>query len=361
MSDVNLARRAEISVSFAGVNISSSIRNYLVSLAYTDNESGNSDDLQIVLHDREGIWMEEWLGEAIDSASAAKLKITAEITRQNWVGDGKDETLKCGEFELDTVDCSGPPASVTIKASSLPFSSAIRQTLKSKGWEKYNLSGIAREMASGNGMTLRYDASADPYYDRKEQTATSDISFLYKLCTDAGLALKATGKEIVIFDQQKYESQPAVMTITKRKEASYNGANAYVSYRLSSGSASKQYASCRVSWVNDKGQLLEGIAKVDDYNEDSKTNQQLEIKEKVTSAAEARTLAEKRLRHANLYAKTAEFVMPGNPVLCAGVTVALKGWGSYDGKYLCSTAKHTVQPGSGYQTSISLRRILEGY
>ncbi len=358
MSDINLARRAEISVSFQGVNITSSIRKNLVSLAYTDNESGNSDDLQIVLQDRDGLWMENWLGEAIDSASAARLKITAEIIRQNWKSDGKDETLKCGEFELDSVTCSGPPASVTIKASSLPFSAAIRQTLKSKGWEKYNLSGIAGEMASNNGMSLRYDASSDPYYDRTEQTATSDISFLYKLCKDAGLSLKATGTEIVIFDQKQYESQPAVMTIQKMKPGDGHAA-AYNSYKLSSGSASKKYASCRVTWVDDKGQLLEGIAKTDDYNEEAKNNQQLELKEKVSSAAEAKQLAEKRLRYANLFSRTAEFTFPGNPALCAGVTVMLKGWGSYDGKYLCSSAKHTVQ--GGYTTSVSLRRVLEGY
>ena len=360
MSDVNLARRAEINVSFQGTDISSSIRKSLVSLSYTDNESGNSDDLQIVLHDREQVWMENWLGEAIEGASAAKLKITAEIIRQNWKSDGKDETLKCGEFELDSVTCSGPPSSVTIKASSLPFSASIRQTLKSKGWEKYNLSGIAGEMASGNGMSLRYDASSDPYYDRTEQTATSDIAFLYKLCTDAGLSLKATGTEIVIFDQRQYESQPEVMTIAKKKQGDGHG-SAYTSYKLSSGSASKKYASCRVSWVDEKGQLLEGVAKTDDYNEEAKNNQQLELKEKVGSAAEAKQLAEKRLRYANLFSRTAEFTLPGDPALCAGVTVVLKGWGSYDGKYLCSTAKHTVQPGSGYQTSISLRRILEGY
>ena len=55
------------------------------------------------------------------------------IARQNWRGDGKDDILDCGMFELDSIDASGPPATVIIKATSLPFNAQIRQTEKSKG------------------------------------------------------------------------------------------------------------------------------------------------------------------------------------------------------------------------------------
>jgi len=45
--------------------------------------------------------------------------------------------------------------------------------------------------------------------------------------------------------------------------------------------------------------------------------------------------------------------------LVAGVTVMLKGWGGWDGKYIVTKAVHTVG-GSGYTTQISLRKVL-GY
>ena len=76
--------------------------------------------------------------------------------------------------------------------------------------------------------------------------------------------------------------------------------------------------------------------------------------------AEAKALAEKFLRKHNRYAKTATFTMPGNPDLVAGVTVMLEGWGGWDGKYIITQAKHTVD-GSGYTVQIKLRRVLEGY
>ena len=53
--------------------------------------------------------------------------------------------------------------------------------------------------------------------------------------------------------------------------------------------------------------------------------------------------------------------LPGNPVLVAGVTVALEGWGGWSGKYIVSQARHTVGGGGGYTTQVQLRRCLTGY
>ena len=56
---------------------------------------------------------------------------------------------------------------------------------------------------------------------------------------------------------------------------------------------------------------------------------------------------------------TLDIQHPGND-LVAGVNVALKGWGGYDGKYIIKQAVHKLD-GSGYTTQISLRMVLEGY
>ena len=44
----------------------------------------------------------------------------------------------------------------------------------------------------------------------------------------------------------------------------------------------------------------------------------------------------------------------------AGVTVRLECWGGWDGKYIVTQAKHTVD-GSGYTVDVNLRKVLEGY
>ena len=121
-------------------------------------------------------------------ASGAGFKISAVFVRENWTGGGRDKVLDCGQFELDSVDASGPPNTITIKATALPYSVQIRQTEKSKAWEAYTLSGIANEMAAANGMACMFLTTKDPSYSRVEQCKQSDISFLSQLCHEAGIS-----------------------------------------------------------------------------------------------------------------------------------------------------------------------------
>lgn len=139
------------------------------------------------------------------------------------------------------------------------------------------------------------------------------------------------------------------------------GSSPYISYKMSTGKADTQYTSCRVSYTDPStGKVTQATAFVADYKEDSKNNQQLEVTAKVRTTAEAKTLAEKRSRLHNKYARTASFTMPGNPDLLAGVSIAVSGWGAWDGNYMVKQAKHTVS-GSGYKVQMQLRRALKGY
>lgn len=441
MSNAAVSRRTEVEIAVEGTDITGSIRQYLKSMTYTDNEEDEADDLQIVLQDRDGIWMEEWLDDAIEAAASsgqagdgavytvvkgdtlsgiarkyattyqelagyngiqnpnlifpgqkiripgessgsggegreknasAGLSIEANIVRRNWNIDGKDMLLPCGEFELDAVDCDGPPSEITLRATSLPFRSQIRQVRKNRGWENYHLSGIASEIAGKNGMTCMFLSGSDPFYPRAEQYQMSDIAFLKRLCHDAGISLKASGKMLILFDQPDYEAKPAVLTIRKENgrilpsgeqaHGAYSrdeSCEAYMEYHLSVGTADTQYQSCRVSYTDPAtGKCVEGVARKDSGKGGG--NQQLEITAKVSGPAEAKKLAEKHLRLHNKFCRTAEFTLPGNPKLAAGVTVMLSGWGGWDGKYMVKQARHTVG-GGGYTTAVSLRKVLEGY
>lgn len=443
MSDINLARRASVEVYFANTNITSSMQKYLISLSYTDNEEDETDDLQIKLHDREGIWVEKWLNdaiqatadmpspqkddskestvpykviaqaglavrsragnqyfqygtlsygtivtvksidngwanityggknayvnasflEALDSSDASTvaggennlnatkgMKIQSVIVRQNWNSDGKDDILECGQFSLDDISASGPPNVIAIKATSLPYSSTIRQMKKSKSWEKYSLSGIANEIADKNGMTCMYLCEADPLFERVEQYRTSDIEFLKTLCHDNGCSLKVSNNIIIVFDQAEYEKKKSVRTIQRGSKGGY------IKYKLSTVS-NDRYASCRVSCTKNDGTVIQATAYVEDYDKDNKDNQCLEIKQSVKTAEEARLLAEKKLRLHNKFEKTATFTFPGDPALLAGSVVELKEWGAFDGKYIIKQAKHQVSS-YGYTTQISLRVAL---
>ena len=123
-----------------------------------------------------------------------------------------------------------------------------------------------------------------------------------------------------------------MLTITR-------GDGIYTKYKLPSGTADTAYASCRVSYVDPKtGKSIEGIAYAEDYDADDEDNQCLEITAKVSSIAEAETLAGKQLRLHNKYEKTASFTLMGNVAIVSGVTVTLTKWGAWNGKYIVKQA-----------------------
>ena len=348
MNHADLSRRTEVEIAFDGADITNSIKPYLLSVTYTDNEEGETDDLQVKVQDRDGEWLQSWLDRAIAAAAGAKLTFSAAFTQKNW---GNDATLPTGDFELDGVSYDDPPATAAVKGTSLPFSAPIRQTKKSKAWENYALSGIAGEIAGANGLRLLFESANDPFYERVEQRKTSDSAFLAKLCKDAGISLKATDGALVLFDQAVYEAKPPVRTIRKGAKGGYTKVS------LSTGAADHQYGSCRVSYVDPgSGKCIEGTYSANE----EETGQCLEISAKVSDAGEAKALAEKRLRLHNRLTRFASFSFPGDPALVASVTVQLEGWGGWDGKYIIKQARHTVD-GSGYITQIAVRRVLEGY
>ncbi len=343
----SLARRAAVSVTFDGADITGSIRPYLLSLTYTDSEEDESDSIRIQLQDRDGIWLESWLNRVVEATAAAKFSMSAVIVPEYW---GSGGALPTGKFELDSVEAGGPPSVISIRGSSLPYGSSIRQTKKTKAWENYSLSGIAGEIAGRAGLTCMYEAASDPAFERKEQTKKSDIAFLSDLCHDAGISLKCTDGQLVLFDQSAYEALPPVMTIRR-------GGGAYEDYSLSTGSAETQYGSCRVSYADPAtGTCIEATATAE--GDDGESEQCLEITARVSSAGEARLLAEKQLRLHNKFNRTASFTLPGNTALVAGVTVRLEGFGGWDGKYMVKQATHTVS--GGYTTKIQLRKVLGG-
>ena len=367
MSSKDTARRTEIIIYFAGVDISQSIRPYLLTMTYTDNEEDRTDDLQITLDDRDRTWV-RWLSTPAptiaEDSSGWKVGDTViangrpqyssyggqpGVELANWNGTGIDRKLDCGVFELDSIEFSGPPGKVSMKATSIPYSSTMRMQIKTKAWENVKLSTIANDLAGQNGMQCMYESSYDPLYTRKEQVKKTDLVFLQELCKSAGISLKVTSNTIVLFDAAEYEQKPPVLTI------SYGNSDIT---RASFGTSytDTAYSSCHVAYEDPQtGQKIEG-----EYQQPGEgSGQVLEVNERVTSAAEAKELAKKRLRQKNKGEVKAEFTLVGNVGLVAGLTVQVEGYGFFDGKYIIETATHN--PTGGYSVGLKLRRVLEGY
>jgi len=336
-------------VRIKGVDVSENVNEYLQSATFTDNSEDDSDDLQLQLDDRDGVWL-EWLGKQ-GTEDVKGSKISAVMIQHNHNDDGKDRALDCGEFSIDDMSAAGPPSRITIKATSLPYTSTIRKAKTTREWEHISLRKIAEEIAKRHKMTCMFLSYGDVYYKRRSQVQVSDIKFLKRLCKAAGISLKVTNNLIVLFDEAEFEKKKAVTTIKR-------GSSDVLSYRFRTSLNDTKYSACRVSYTDpDSGNTIEYTFTAPKSNSDDPV---LEVNEKVESTEDARRLARKRLREKNRFEYQADFTLVGDVGLVAGSTVNVSGWGFYDGKYIIDSARHGVGS-SGHTVAITLHRVLEGY
>lgn len=338
---------------FAGANISVDVAKYLIDMTYVDNEEGETDELSLKLDDREGTWLKNWLNTKLEPQEKKAFKgkiLQGFIVAQDWTGPGDTRALNCGIFEIDSVSYAGPPATLSIKATSIPYAGSLRQTLHNKEWENTNLQTIAGKIAGDCGMQLMYLSQFNPEYKRKEQIKKTDISFLAELCGQAGLALKITAQQVVIFDQAQFEAIPPVYYITA-------GSSNIKSYSLSTKTTDVSYSKAHVIYKDPLTQeTIEAEYEPPNANKDGQT---LEIKQKVSNKAEALQLAQKMLRAKNKGETSASFKLVGDVALVAGVTVMVQGYGEYDGRYIIEQATHKIT--GGYEVSLKMRSCLDGW
>ena len=338
-----LARRSAWKIKFNGVDCTKEVNADMLSVDITDNESESSDDLQIKLADADGKWVKRWLTDTIYTGAKVRgLKIEV------WVGVRKGEKVvqqKAGTFLLDSVKASGPPAQVTIKATSLPMKGGIRDEKRDKAWENITLAGIAGEIAGKAGLSLVYDAPTINY-ERREQNDMADLSFLRALCREAGLCLKICDMKMCLFSTAAYAKQKSVMKIKF-------GDGQYTKWSLETGSKDIAYDSCIVRYAHPEKGLIEGSATSEKYADNEDHNQLVITNRRVESEGEAQEIAAEELRLKNEFGECATFTLPGDPGLMAGQNVDLVDWGYWTGKHPIKYAKHKLSS-SGYTTEIKL-------
>jgi phage protein D len=78
-----IARNTDVKIAFQGVDISESVRPYMKSFLYTDNEGVEADDFQLIINDRDGIWLKNWLDDLLEAAAKSKVGMTGIPTESN--------------------------------------------------------------------------------------------------------------------------------------------------------------------------------------------------------------------------------------------------------------------------------------
>lgn len=359
----HIGRRAWLIVTYNGKDISESLAQYVLSLSYTDNLTGQVDDISITLEDRAELWEADWMPER-----GATLDIT--ICTYNWSDlYSEEQDLQLGKFEIDELEVSSAPNVVTIKAVAISISddSTLRSTLRSHTWENISVQKAANDIAWQNGMKLQWYCDDNPNIDKLEQNDESDLDVLQKICDDAGFALKVTTDTIIIFDVEKFEKEDVyaeyyhpgttILNIVENQPKPVQ-TDALLNYSFKA-KIRDVYKKCHVKYAKDKDKsVIESTFIAPDKKE--KEGATLEVHQQVSSQAEADRLAKKKLREKNCEEFTGSFASDGNMGLCAGETIEMIGFGNFSGKYIITQAKHDINS-SGFTSSVEIRKCLDGY
>lgn len=353
MSSQPLQTRLKLLFGARGIDVTKDITPDLLSFQYADKESNEADELNIVLKDETGKWAKSWSPDGGE-------RIKASITQGTIAKKGA--TLNCGTFFVDKLSTSGGSGrTLTISAVSIPLNKPIRREKKSKAWENFSLQEIAQKIADTAGLKLLWDVEKSVEYDRQDQSTESDLTFLSRLCSEAGLSLKITDEQLVIFDQLSYEKKSPIKTLN------IDG-GAVISWSFEK-SQSETYKSVTVSYRDPSKPLynsdLEKVSKgLNTYtakDEEADENaQEYTLKKRAKSLNEAKRIAENKLRELNRRSIVGTMKVIGDVEIIAGVVVRIVGVGSFDGNFIVESASHDYGT-SGYTTDLTLRRVNNRY
>lgn len=337
-----IARHITAQVYINSVDVSRDLAPYLTGVTYEDTLSSGTDTIELELQDVEHLFIADWFPQRGDTLNVTLIK-------NNWEGDGLQETLPLGLFEVDEIENSYPPSRCKLKGNSCPQNSALRQVDESRSWENVKLSAIAADIAGKAGVELVYVAEDDPEIKRAEQAELSALEFLDKLCADHYLSVKFADGKLIIFDTAKLEEQEPIMR-------AFIYGSSIIKKFSATATLTEIYKDCQVSYKHGKQDELYEATATAPNKQDGKT---LKINQKVNSQGEAEKLARHKLREKNREEVKVQITTIGDFSLLSGNVIELIDHGFYSGKYLIEKATHKV--GSGYETSLECYRCLTGY
>jgi len=406
-------RSARPAITLAGKDYYASLAPYFLNLSYSDNCDGEkADDLQLQLADRDGRFISDWMpdvGEFLDVS----------IMAERWFApNAATLSLDCGRFWIDTVDFDLPQHTVSIKANSIPTTAHLKTVNETRGWEKSSLRDITEQIAGENKMDgVDWLAENNPRYARVEQQEESALQFLKKRANDAKLAIRVHRNKIVVYDEQKLEETAPQFTLTSGMPGVggiasqlVGGAAAFLSqgsagassYRIATASFTKRVTDVQKGHKVKHASVKTGDtvtsefrADVDfhpsggsgnealpDYLNNVSLSTDTEAEDEDSGESEngnggsvradteplpdwqnntgGTMKAKADTRKSNKDKETADIQLGiGNPLVAAGMTFNLQGFGQFDGVWFVDSAEHTVGP--EYTTKLKAHRCLKGY
>lgn len=321
----NKAKQPQWILVYEGKDITARISPYVLSASYTDHLSGEADEIEIVIENRDQRWLNEWLPQKGDQVAL----------RFGYMGDA---LMEAGEFQVDEVEYNGPPDTVTIKGLAAGVKASLR-TKRSAAYERQTLKKIASVIAKRHGLTMRGKVPAITMA-RSTQHKETDLAYLKRLADTFGLVFSVKGTDLVWHDLDALDQASSVIQVKRQ------GLKGRYTLRTKSNSV---YRACTVTYFSAK--LKREISHTFKAKGIS-TGDVLRLVQRAESKAQAERMATAALRRSNGRQTEGSFTLQGDIKMRAGRNVDLVGWGNLDGQYQILKAAHRIERGAGYSVEV---------
>jgi hypothetical protein len=238
-----------VQISVAGTDASSMITPNLISFCYKEGigQSGGSepmgDTIDLSFADPNAQFRKSW-----SVANASELHVTFQagaITRD------------LGKMQIKSIHITqskGAGTVIHLSGTSIPVSSHMRLTRKTRAWTKTDLQTIAGQVAKDNKLQLRYLPKDNPKIARADQHDHSDAHMVSKLCSEHDYLMKIKDGTLTIRDYADVESAGPVGTfICPSQMTGVGGLNGKgIQNWTFSDSLEDCYAQCQTSYKDPK-------------------------------------------------------------------------------------------------------------
>ena len=164
-------------LTYAGQNITGCITDMATEVTYSDHRAhhhhhlrakmthAETDELEVVLEDRDRRWQGPWF------------PVRGDIVSLEIGYDGED-LLDCGDFQVDELELHGPPDTFHLKCIGAGITPSLRTT-RSAAYENQTLSQIAQTVAQRHQLTLvNAPQNVNVSWQRITQKHETDLHFL---------------------------------------------------------------------------------------------------------------------------------------------------------------------------------------
>lgn len=315
---------------YRGVDISGDLDPDTTSVSYTDYLHGKADEMELTVHDKDGLWKGPWRPEHGD------------IMRL-LINDGRGGILPAGTFEMDEPNATGGRDGdfMTIRGLAAPVSKSLRTKI-TKAYERQTTKDVVRAVAAEIGMTVEGKIN-ELFHARVTQRRERYLEFIKRFAEETGHYCNLRGSTIIFTSFASIDGLPPVSAI-------YHGDRQLIDYDFKFQSEGT-FSSGKASYLDEtKG------AKVEFEQKDERvtTGDTLRITgERLETAAHAEARIKSELHFANRQLFTGSTTTVGTASMVAGNTTGLIGFGGYSGIRVIDSSSHTLERG-GYTTTTEL-------